>query len=194
MMFLMTRQAKNFKILNSIIMPVVIYVMNLKFTAFLKTSIAMTRVMLKSKFSIASNSCFKGMVFIKFRVIPFFRIKSSYFHVHTLSRAMNSMRFAWANSKWFQALRTNFSDLNSGVVLVKTRFAAKYITVIKSVDFKSLSTLFAAFRFPDFSTRSSVACFTAVNLPFVIPRNFLITLFAIHANECIGNTLTSQSL
>ena len=193
MMFLMTRQAKNFQVLNVIVLSILIFMMHFKFTFNFMTSIASFLVMIKSKFSIARNSIFIRRMIFKDGLNSFLGIKSSNFYVHALSRTMNPMFFTRSNKKNNVAFLANFFKFSSSIVFVKTRFAAKNTSVIVRTYIKNITTMFATFRFPSFTTRGEITLFRAENLPLIIAMKSLITLFTNHVDDSIRNTLTSQS-
>ncbi len=193
MMPSMTRNTKNFKVFNRVVMPIFIDMMNFKLATFFRTSIASMWKMFKSYFTIAGNSIFKSTVLFSRRPFSNLCIKPTDFTIHTSFRTMNSVGFIWPDKKIFLTFRAALLNLLSSVVFVKTRFTAKNITAIEPIKFKTCATFFADFRFSDFFTRSRIASFRAKYLPLVIPRDFLITSFAVHAIDRIRCLLTSQS-
>lgn len=193
MMFSMARQTKNLQVVQRIVMPIFINMMNFEFTFGCITTLTNMRKIMECHFSIARNSINESRVLTPFRFLSDFLIKTFNFFVHAFSRTMNSMRFSWTNLKRDFAFRANLVNSFPSIVFVKTKFAAKNISIIIRRYCERISALFTALRFPVFGSRSKVASFTAVNLPLIISRDFLITLFAIHADEDIRNTLTSQS-
>lgn len=193
MMFFMTRKTKDFKILETIIMSIFINVMNFKFASSFQTSITSMGKMFKSKFSIKSNPIFKSSIFLSSWFFSDFRIKSCNFLIHTYFRTMNSISLIRANIEKRRTFWTNLSNFISRIILMKTSFTAKNISAIEPTKFKTYATFFADFRFSDFFTRFRITRSRAVNLSLVIPRDFLITSFAIHAIDYIRCLLTSQS-
>lgn len=194
MMFSMTRNAKYFKVMQRIVSSVFVDMMNFKLTFFFKTSIALIRKFLKSIFSIKIDTINKSRIVFSYR---WFCRKMTFFpmfNVFTFFRAMfPRLNITRLDKIGFKTFFTDLFHKISSVVIVKTSFAAKYISIIKTIYLKKLPTLFAAFRFPDFCSRGRITRFTAVNLPFVIARNLLITMFAEHVGNDVRNTLTSQS-
>ncbi len=70
MMFFMTGKAKDFQIVYDIILSILIFVMNFKFTFFLSTAIAFFRKMFESKLPVTSDPSGKSRVFFTRWFVP----------------------------------------------------------------------------------------------------------------------------
>ena len=194
MMFPMTRQTKNLKVFKNIVSSIFIYIMNFKFATFFKTSFASMLKIIQSNFSVACDPVNISRIIFSFWFVNRKMTKSSSFGRSTSCRTMNSIKFAWSNFKNVKTFGTSFFRFFSSIIFMETIFTAKNVTAITTRYFEKITALFAAFRFSGFGKSKRITCFRAINLSLIISRNFLITLFAIHANNNIRNTLTSQPL
>lgn len=193
MYFSMTRNTDYLQIFWIIVLSIFIFMMNFEFTFFLFATIAFMWKQRESKISITGNSRSVGRMIFPYCIKTDFRIETTDFKISTMIRAMNSLRFIRTNKELFITFRAYFRDFISCVIFVKTCFTAKNVSVIKTVDCERQPTFFADFWFSDFCTRFRITCFRAINLSLVISRNFLVTLFAVHAFQSIRSSLTSQS-
>lgn len=180
--FPMTRDTYNFQIFNFIIFPIFIFMMNFQFAVLSFTIITVMGKCIESKFSITRDpSYIRGMIF-QSRVFSFFFIISNYFFIHAFFRTCESMIFTWPNIKSLITFSAYFFNFFSCIEFMKTSFATKNVPIISRIHWKYITTLFAAFRFSGFDSRSRIASFRAKFLPLIISRNFLCTLIAVHAH------------
>jgi hypothetical protein len=162
MMNSMTRQTQNLKIFNDIVLSVFVDVMNFKFATGFFTSIAKIWKRIQSYFSVTSDAIKISSIFNSRRFFSCFGIKSCDLDVHAFSRTVFPVCFSGFNVKQSLTFFTNQLDHFSGVECMKAGFAAKNITAIITINLEKIATLFAALRFPDFGTRSRIACFGAI--------------------------------
>jgi len=194
MMFPMTINTENFKVFKNIVFSIFVLMMNFKFNIIFMTAIAFVNKIFKRELSIEGNSISIFRIFLSDR--SFFRkmTELSSFNVFAFFRAVFSINSIARSYKiTLLTFFTDFFNTISSVVFMKTCLAAKKITGINRSNFKNITAFFTAFRFPDFGSRKRIASLTTVKLSLIIPRNLLTTLFTIHKNNVIRNTLTSQS-